>query len=184
MLRRTQAIALLKKYIHDDSMIKKSLASEAILKNLAKRFHKDDELWSLTGLLHNIDYEYTSENPEDRGILSEKILSGLIKEEGVNAIKGNNYLHTEYSPVTSLDRSLIATSEITNFIFEIIKFCEKNDKKVIDIQLMIKKYKDSDFAVNVIRNRIKVITDVGLNLEEFFKISLKSIIDIKDQLNL
>ncbi len=184
MLSRSQAIALLKKYIHDDYIIRKSLATEVILKNLAKRLHKDEELWGLTGLLHNIDYEYTSEKPEDRGILAEKILSGLIKESAINAIKGNNYLHTEYSPVTSLDRTLIATSEIVTFMFEIIKHCEKNDENVIDIKLIFEKYNNKEFAPDVKRNRIKVITDVGLDIDEFFKITLKSIIEIKDELGI
>lgn len=184
MLSRPQAIVLLKKYIHDENIIKKSLAAEAILKNLAKNLHKNEELWALTGLLHNIDYEYTSDNPQDRGVLSEKILSGLIKEEAVNAIKGNNYLHTEYAPVTSLDRSLIATSEMTNLMFKIIKFCEKNNENVIDMQLIFEKYNNKEFAPDVKRNRIKVINDVGLDLKEFFKITLKSIIEIKEELEI
>ena len=184
MLSRDEAIVLLKKYIREDYYLRRSYIVESILKKLAKRLNKDEQVWGLTGLLHNIDYEYTSENFQERGLLAEKILSGLIPEEGINAIKGNNYLHTNYAPVTSLDRSLIATTELTELIFEIIKYSKKHNITIVDVKGVYEKYKDEDNFPDINRKRIKIIEDVGIDIEEFIKISLYAIIKVKDQINL
>jgi len=184
MLSREEAITLFKKYIRDEYFIKRALLSEAILRNLANVLNKDEKLWALTGFLHNIDYEYSQGNPEDRGILSEKLLSGLVPEETINAIRANNYIYTNYAPVTALDKSLIATTEITDLMFEIIKNTQDKNQKVIDIPEIFDKYKNRDFASKIKRKRIKIIEDVGIKLEDFIKITLKSVIEIKDELGL
>ncbi len=184
MISRPEAITLLKKYIHSSHNLKRSFANEAILKKLAIRLNKNEDLWGLTGLLHNIDYEYTEENPEERGNLSEKILSDLLPESGVNAIKGNNYLYTDYMPLTSLDKGLIASSEITELIFEAVKYCYNKNEKEIDFIFLYTKYNDEKFATKIKRKKIKMIVDLGIQEEEFLKIALKSIIEIKDQLEI
>ncbi|MBM4388739.1 MAG: hydrolase, partial [Deltaproteobacteria bacterium] len=54
---RTQAVELLKEKIKTDYTVKHCLASEAIMRALAARFGEDEELWGLTGLLHDLDLE-------------------------------------------------------------------------------------------------------------------------------
>ena len=63
MINREEAFILLRKYLKDEESIKYSLAVEAVLKEMAKILYRDEELWGLTGLLHNLDYEYTPANP-------------------------------------------------------------------------------------------------------------------------
>ena len=109
MLSRNEAINILQRFLINDENIKKSYAAEAILKNIAKFLNKDQELWARVGLLHNIDYEMTKGDPEKRGVLAETFLKDLLPDEGINAIKADNYIHTDYVPVTSLDRVTIAT---------------------------------------------------------------------------
>ncbi|MFA6335606.1 MAG: HD domain-containing protein [Bacteroidales bacterium] len=41
-------------------MIAHSLASEAVLRTLARRFGEDEEMWGIAGLLHDIDVEITN----------------------------------------------------------------------------------------------------------------------------
>ena len=104
MINRDEAFVILKKYLKDPDNIKYSLAVEAVLKELARILYRDEELWSLTGLLHNLDYEYTRGELEKRGNLSSQLLGGLLPENAVNAIRANNYMHTDYIPTTSLDK--------------------------------------------------------------------------------
>ena len=114
MITRDEAFVLIKKYLRHEDNIRKSLAVEAILREIAKKLERNADLWGLTGLLHNIDYEYTSTEPESRGVLSAQLLEDLLPEKAVNAIKANNYTHTDYIPTTSLDKSLMAAS--VNFL--------------------------------------------------------------------
>jgi len=183
MLNRDQALILIKKYLQDKENIKKAYAAEAILKRMAEMLNKNEELWSLTGLLHNIDYEYTEGDPKERGNLSEKLLSNLLPKDGVNAIKADNYVHTDYVPVTSLDRVLIATVTFLGLFF----YIKRNypDKKTTDITLpfFYNKFNDPNFGQRFNRNRIKIITNIGLSVEDFLKISLDSLNEINKEID-
>jgi len=58
-----EALELLKEKIKNQNLIKHCLAVEACMRALARRFGEDEEKWALAGLLHDIDYEETKENP-------------------------------------------------------------------------------------------------------------------------
>ena len=116
MITRDEAINLIKKYLKQEENIKHSLCLEIILREMAKRLNRDVNQWGLTGLLHNIDYEYTLGDPGKIGKLSSQILEGLLPDKSVNAIKANNYMHTDYIPTTTLDKSLIAADAMIKLI--------------------------------------------------------------------
>jgi len=78
---------------------------EAILVKIARKFDEDERLWGLTGLLHDLDYEYTQGNPEKHAKVSAQILEGLLPRDAVNAIKAHNYMHTNHIPTTPLIKS-------------------------------------------------------------------------------
>ncbi len=183
MISREEAIVLLKKYLKDEENINKSYAVELILKKLARVLNKDEELWGLTGLLHNIDYEYTLENPEQRGTLASQMIGGLLPDKSVNAVKGNNYMHTDYVPVTSLDKCLIATVTMVDLLFAIIKSTPLKNISDVNLRLVTIKYKDPDFAQRFNRKRIEIIADIEIEIEDFFKISLDSLIELSNKIN-
>ena len=74
MLSRNEGLTLLKKYLRNENLRKHSFAVEAILREIACRLQKDEELWALTGLLHDLDYEYTKENPEKHATTTAEFL--------------------------------------------------------------------------------------------------------------
>ena len=91
MMDRDEGIKLLKQYLGNENLIKHSLAVEAILQEMARSLDKDKELWALTGLLHDLDYEYTKENPEKHATITAEILKELLPDEAIHAIKAHNY---------------------------------------------------------------------------------------------
>ena len=183
MIDRKQAFVLIKKYLKDRDNIRLALAVEAILKKTAELLEKDEELWGITGLLHNLDYEYCAGNPEQRGVLSSQLVDGLLFEDGVNAIKANNYMHTDYIPITSLDKSLIATVTAVGLISTVVKTNES--KKIIDIDLaeVVTKFNNSNFATRYNRSRILLCEDIGMQLEFFLNLCLEEMKKISDELN-
>jgi len=184
MLSREEAFVLLKKYIKQENLIKISIIAEAILKEIAKRLGKDEELWGLTGLLHNLDYDYTRDNPEKRGMLSADLLENLLPEKCINAIKANNYMHTDYIPISSLDKSLISTAEFAGFFMTVAQSMPSKQLSEIDLDSLLSRFNDPNFATRYNRNKIKLCEDIGMDIEYFFKMNLITLKQISDQLDL
>ena len=59
-MNRNEALELVKENIKNPNLVKHVLAVEAIMRELARYFGEDEELWGLAGLLHDLDYEKTS----------------------------------------------------------------------------------------------------------------------------
>lgn len=184
MITREEALLLLKKYLKNKDNINYSLTIEAVIRDFAQRLERDEELWGLTGLLYNLDYEYTINEPEKRGILSAMILEDLLPANAVNAIKANNYMHTDYIPTTSLDKILIAIDAAIGLIITIAK--STPSKKITDVTLktIIDKFNDSSFASKYNRHKIRLCRDVGIELEMFLGITLNKLIQISGQFNI
>lgn len=184
MINRDEAFILLKKYLRDEDNIRHSLAVEAILRSLAKVLNRNEELWGLTGLLHNLDYEYTGTEPEKRGSLSAQLLDDLLPERAVNAIRANNYRYTEYIPTTSLDKSLIAADAVTGFIITTVKSMTSKKIAEVDLDILFDRFKDETFASRYNRNKIQLCEDIGLNLKHFLELCLDTLNKISDEINL
>jgi len=184
MLNREDALRLVTKYLKDDRLIKHCYAVEAIMEKLGKRLGEDGELWGITGLLHDLDYEYTKDHPEKHANLTAQILDGLIPEDCANAIKAHNYMHTDYIPTNSLDKALIAADAVSGLI--IAAALVMPSKKLSDVRLetLINKFKDASFAKGCNRKRIELCIDAGIELEPFLEMSLNALQDISDDLGL
>ena len=184
MMNREEAFSLLKKYLKDDKLLKHSLSVEAIMNGVAKSIDEDEKLWSIVGLLHDLDYEYTQGHPEKHAKISADILIGLIPEKGINAIKAHNYLHTDYVPITSIDKSLIASDAVSGLI--IATALVMPSKKISDVRFetLLKKFNDKSFAKGCDRNKINLCIDIGIDLNDFLSLSLNALAEISDELNL
>lgn len=184
MMDRDEGIKLLKQYLGNENLIKHSLAVEAILQEMARSLDKDKELWALTGLLHDLDYEYTKENPEKHATITAEILKELLPDEAIHAIKAHNYKHTMQIPETYLDKALIAADSVSGLI--IAAALVMPSKKLADVKptTLHNKYKDKSFAAGCNRKRIDLCEDVGLERDKFLELSLTALKNIADQLDL
>jgi putative nucleotidyltransferase with HDIG domain len=184
MLSRNEGLTLLKKYLRNENLRKHSFAVEAILREIACRLQKDEELWALTGLLHDLDYEYTKEKPEKHATTTAEILNEMLPKEATDAIKAHNYKHTMQIPQTHLDKALITADAVSGLI--IAAALVMPSKKLADVKptTLRNKYKDKSFAAGCNRKRIDLCEDIGLELDDFLEISLTALKNISDQLGL
>lgn len=184
MIDRTEAIIMLHNYLKEDSLRKHSYAVEAIMNGLAEYLHEDTQLWSLIGLLHDIDYEYTQNNPNEHGSISADILNDLLPSGGINAIKGHNYIHTGYLPITYLDKALIASDAVSGLIVATALVMPNKSLAEVTEQSLNKKMKDATFAKGCNRERIRLCEDLGIVVDTFLKISLTAMKKIHSILTL
>ena len=63
---REQALEKLREHVKNEKTVVHCLASEAVMRALARRLGEDEERWGLTGLLHDIDVEVTGADPRVR----------------------------------------------------------------------------------------------------------------------
>ena len=180
MIDRKQAFVLIKRYIKNENLIQKSLFAEAILRKIAKMLGKNEELWGLTGLLYNIDYEYTLDEPEKRGIFAAQLLESLLPDNCINAIKSNNYQYSDYVPSTSLDKSLVATAAITDFIIAIVRSNSLKNISEINMSMLKNKFSEPNFINVNLKNRILLCNDVGIDLKDFLQIGIDTLREISD----
>jgi len=85
-LTREEALDLVKKHISNRNLVNHCLACEAIMRRLARHFGEDEEVWGLAGLLHDLDYEYTKDAPEEHGTKSVEMLGDSVSDDIKNAI--------------------------------------------------------------------------------------------------
>jgi uncharacterized protein len=184
MISHEEAMKLLCQYLQDEKLRYHSFAVESIMQQLADKLNKDQELWGIVGLLHDLDYEYTQNNPEKHTKITAEILTGLIPEEGIHAIKGHNYIHTDYLPTTSLDKALLAADAVSGLIIAAALVMPTKKLSEVKEKTLYKKYTDSSFAKGCNRDRIAISEDIGIPLEEFLSISLHALQEIASNINL
>ncbi|PKN09694.1 MAG: HD family phosphohydrolase [Deltaproteobacteria bacterium HGW-Deltaproteobacteria-8] len=183
MLTRDQAFTLLTKHVPDPQLISHSLESEAVLAALARRLGKDETLWGLTGLLHDLDYATTKDHPERHGLDSAGLLAGLLPEEALTAIRAHNFEHTGAAPATDLDFALRCGETVTGLIHTnaLVRPARMDG---MDAKSLKKKMKDKAFAASVCRETIGECQKLGLEQAEFFTIAIAAVAGIAGQVGL
>lgn len=172
-------------YVRTENLIKHCLATEAIMRALARRLGEDETLWGVTGLLHDLDFEETKEDPPSHTLKTAQILA----EKGVNAItiqaiKAHNAEALGIDRTHPIDFALTAAENITGLI--VATALVYPDKKLASVKVssVIKRMKEKAFAKNVRREAILECQRLGLSLEEFVEISLRAMQEMSQDLGL
>jgi putative nucleotidyltransferase with HDIG domain len=184
MLTRKEAYELLRKNLRTENLLKHSLAVEAILQEMAKKLNEDEELWALTGLLHDLDYDFTKNEPERHSQITVKVLEDLLPSEALNAIKAHNYQYTMQIPQTYLDKSLIAADAVSGLIIAAALVMPSKKLSDVTVKTLVLKYKDKSFAAGCNRKRIELCTDMEFELQMFLELSLQALKNISETLGL
>ncbi|MFA4818427.1 MAG: HDIG domain-containing metalloprotein [Patescibacteria group bacterium] len=161
------------------------LASEAIMRALARHFQQDEEIWGLAGLVHDIDWEVTETEPQTHGLIGAGWLSSAgFPAEVVEAVKVHNHM-TGLEPKTLLEKTLWCAEELTGLIVACAYV--QPDKKLASVKpsSVKKKFKDKAFAAGVNREIIlKCQEMIGLSLDELIDIELKAMQEIANDLGM
>lgn len=181
----SEALNLLKKNLKNQNLIKHSLAVEAGMRELAKFFGEDEEKWGICGLLHDIDYEKTKENPNLHSKLGAEMLKNLgLDEEICEAILTHNEIHA-IEPKTKMAKALFCLDPLTGLIVAATLVLPSKKIKDLKVENVLNRFKERSFARGANREAIKKCQDyLGISLEKFIEITLKAMQKISDKLGL
>jgi hypothetical protein len=183
VITRDEAFALLATHVPEPALQAHCLESEAVLRALALRLGQEEEIWGLTGLLHDLDYATTKDNPARHGLDSAELLAGKLPDEAIQAIRAHNAEHTGVAPASLLDFALRCGETVTGLIHAgaLVRPARMDG---MDGKSLKKKIKDKAFAASVNRETIGECQKLGLEQAEFFSIAIGAITGIADQVGL
>lgn len=180
-MNRNEALELLNEHLKNENLLKHSLSVGAIMKELAIYLNEDQEKWETTGIIHDLDYEYTENNPEEHSKKTVEILNDKIDEESKNAILA----HTEKKELeTKIEIALYASDGLSGLITAAVLVRPDKDISNLKVKSLKKKYKDKAFAKGANRENINTIEKLNIDLSTFFEIGIKGMEKIKEELNL
>lgn len=159
------SLTLFHEWTESESLRKHAYAVEAGMAFYAERFGEDVELWRITGLLHDMDYEKHPTQEEHPFVGVEHLRSLGYPDAVTEAILG----HATYSGVvreTLLAKALFAVDELAGFITA-VGYVRPNGLDGIKASSVRKKLKDKRFAAAVNREDIRLgAEELGVDLSE------------------
>jgi len=184
-MTRDKAWELVQSKVKGDFLRKHLLASEAIMRALARHFNEDEELWGLAGLTHDIDWELTESTPEKHSLIGAEWLKDAgFPLEVVEAVKVHNHTHG-FVPKTLMEKSLWCAEELTGLIVACAFVQPDKKMATVKVSSVKKKFKDKAFAKGVNREIIsKCEKMIGLTLDQLIEIELKAMQEISTDLGL
>ena len=182
MLSRDDAVKLVEQHVKNKNLRKHMFATEAVMAALADRLGEDRNLWSMAGLLHDLDYDETVKSPERHGARTVEMLETYdLPEEILDAILA----HCEQRPCrTRMDRAIYAADPLTGLIVAAVLMHPSRKLQGVDAEFILKRFKEKRFAAGANRDQIRSCEELGLSLEEFVGISLKAMQAISRDLGL
>ena len=181
-MTRDEAYALLKEKVKTANLVKHCLAVEACMRAVAAELGTDEELWSLTGLLHDLDYEETKDNFERHGLLTCEYLEDRGFPDGFyDAIKAHAY---KKEPTGDFEVALYAVDPLTGLI--VAAALMHPDKKLgsLDADFVMRRFGEKRFAAGANRDQIKACEKLNIELPRFVEICVGAMQGISDDLGL
>lgn len=189
MPTREEAWALLCEYTQSENLRKHALAVEACVRAYARKFGADEELWGLTALLHDFDYERWPNNDhhptQEHPFEGSRILRARgYPEEMIRAVLS----HADYSGVarqTPLEHTLFACDELAGFLTACALVKPGKSIFEVDTDSVKRKLKDKAFARGVNRQDVfKGAEELGVSLDAHIGFCIQAMRDTADRLGL
>lgn len=174
MLNREQAWNILCEFTQSDGLRKHALAVEACVAAYAEKLGGDAQLWSVTALLHDFDWEIhpTLEEHPQKG---EPILAARGVDDEIRRAILSHANHTGVARQSPLEKVLYACDELAGFITAISYVKPHRSVFEVDVVSVKKKMKDKAFARSV--NRQDIIDgaqELGVPLEDHVDFCVKA----------
>ena len=163
---RDAALALLHEHTEGPGLRKHAYAVEAAMRAYARKQGADEELWGVTGLLHDFDYEKHPSRKEHPFVGCRILEQRGYPKEMIEAILG----HAAYSGTpreTPMARALFASDELCGLITAAALVQPNKSLAEVTPDSVLRKMRTKGFARSVNRDEIEQgASELGVPLEE------------------
>ena len=180
---REQAWETLTHYTKSEALLRHGLAVEASTAFYARKFGEDEELWRVTALLHDFDYEIhptLDEHPQDG--------APILREEGypeelIEAVLSHAE-HLQMPRDTRLKKTLFACDELAGFVHA-CGLVRPDGIETLEPKSVRKKLKHPSFAAGVHRDEVYAGAEgLGVELDDHIRNVVASMRPIAAELGL
>jgi putative nucleotidyltransferase with HDIG domain len=183
-LSRPEAWSLFCEWTESPSLRKHVLAVEAAMRAYARRFGEDEELWGITGLLHDLDYERHPDlaTGHPRIAIAELEARGYPPEM-VRAVAS----HASFLGVSrdsSMEKTLFAVDELSGFVMA-CAYVRPTGIHGLTPKSVKKKMKTPAFAAAVNRDELREGAEaLGVEFDEHVAFVIAALEEHADDLEL
>jgi putative nucleotidyltransferase with HDIG domain len=181
---RETALKAIRENVKNENLIKHMLATEAIMRVLARKFNENEDEWGMAGLLHDIDVEVTNADMAVHSKQSAEMAKQLGANEAVcHAILVHNEAHG-VPCVSLMDKALFCADPLTGLITA--GALVRPDKKLssVEAKSIKKRFKEKSFAAGANREQMMKCSDIGLELDVFIELGLEAMKGVAGDLGL
>ena len=181
---RDDAWALVCEWVESDSLRKHLLGVEASMRAYAREWGEDEELYAVTGLVHDLDYERYPDldTGHPRYALAELERLGY-PQEVIDAVAG----HAEFLEVpreTRLAKTLFAVDELSGFIAA-CALVRPTGIEGMKPKSVKKKLKQPSFAAAVDRDQVqRGIEELGVDPDAHMALIISALAGRADELGI
>ena len=167
---REEAYALLCEWVESESLRRHMVAVEVALRAYARHYGENEDLWGLTGLLHDLDYERFP-NMDDTENGHPRTELRLFRERGypaelIHAVEA----HATFLGVpceSLLDKALLACDELSGLLLACAYVRPDRDLRNVELKSVKKKWKDKAFTAAIDRQEnMHFIEALGVPFDE------------------
>ncbi|TDE86882.1 HD domain-containing protein [Deinococcus sp. S9] len=163
-MNREEAYALMIQHTSSESLRRHMLNVEAAMRWYARHWDEDEELYAVTGLLHDFDYEGHPEEHPTWGVAYLREHTDTPPEV-LDAILG----HASYTGTpreTRLAKTLFAVDELTGLVQAAALIRPDRDVRRLELSSLKKRFKNRAFAAGVNREEVAAgARELGLDLD-------------------
>jgi putative nucleotidyltransferase with HDIG domain len=180
---RERAWETLTRYTKSEALLRHALAVEASVRAYARKFGEDEELWGVTALLHDFDYEIhptLDKHPQDG--------APILRDEGYPEVVIEGVLsHAEHLAMprdTLLKKTLFACDELSGFIHA-CGLVRPDGIETLEPKSVKKKLKQPSFAAGVHRDEVyRGAEELGVELDDHIRFVTEAMRPIAGELGL
>jgi putative nucleotidyltransferase with HDIG domain len=156
-ISRDEAWSLLAEWVSSESLRRHCLAVEAAMVAYARRDGHDAELWGVTGLLHDADYERFPDMDDAEQGHPRTIMAELERRDAPPEMVRAIASHADFmgvEPASPMERTLVAVDELCGFLVA-CAYIRPEGIHGLTPKSVKKKLKQPSFAAAVSRDDVR-----------------------------
>jgi putative nucleotidyltransferase with HDIG domain len=183
-MNRAEALIAVRQNIKNENLVKHMLATEAIMRALARRFGENEEEWGLAGLLHDIDLGIIGDDMSIHGKRGAEMAKQFGASDAIcHAIICHNGAHGEPFQ-TMMDKALFCADPLTGLITAAALVRPEKKLAFVEAKSVRKRFKEKSFAAGANREQIAKCSQIGMEMDDFIALGLAAMQGVADSLGL